>query len=157
MAQRVLTFQAKLFRPEGTGTATFLRIPEKVMRVFATKTRVPVTGTINGVPFRSSLSPMGGAHLMPVNAQLRTAASVSAGDRVTVVLERDMVPRVVEVPAELASAFRAAPKALSFFEGLSYTHQKEYVLWISEAKRDETRRRRIKIAVEQLAKGVHAK
>ena len=83
-----LEFRAKLFRPDVAGSTTFLRAPAKVMKAFDTKARVPVAGTLDGVPFRSSLSPMGGSHLLPVNAKLRAAAKVEAGDTVTVVLER---------------------------------------------------------------------
>src|SRR5437588_4039830 len=75
-----------------------LRPPFDVLTVFGTKARVPVRGTINGVPFRSSLCNMGSGHLMGINRELRTSAKCGAGDTVDVVLERDREERVVEVP-----------------------------------------------------------
>ena len=73
--------------------------PVDVLEVFGTRARVPVRGTINGFPFRSSLMPMGGCHMMPVNKTLREGAGVEAGDMVEVVMERDDEKRTVEVPA----------------------------------------------------------
>ena len=68
-------------------------------------------------------------------------------------LERDDEPREVEVPTDLAEALAADAGALATFDGLSYTHRKEYVGWIEEAKREETRRNRIEKAVVMLREG----
>src|ERR1700752_2620695 len=78
-----------------------LSAPFDVKETFGTKARVPVRGTINGFPFRSSLMPMGGCHRMVVHKQMRDGAGVKAGDLVNVVLERDDAPRTVEMPALL--------------------------------------------------------
>jgi hypothetical protein len=154
MDEKPLTFRAKLFRPAIAGSTTFLRAPAKIMKVFNTKARVPVRGTINGTPFRSSLSPMGGSHLMPVNAALRAAAKVKAGDTVKVVLTRDTAPRVVKVPNDFAARLKRSGDAAEFFNGLSYSHQTEYVAWINDAKREETRSRRIEAAIARLSKRI---
>ncbi|MEW6758633.1 MAG: DUF1905 domain-containing protein, partial [Acidobacteriota bacterium] len=76
-------------------------MPFAALEVFGTRARVPVRGTLNGFAFRSSLSPMGGRHILPVNRQMREGAGVQAGDAVEVVLERDDGPRTVTLPPDL--------------------------------------------------------
>jgi hypothetical protein len=149
-----VTFEATLFRPEGTATATFLRVPDAVMKVFATRARVPVAGTLQGFAFRSSFVPMGGGHMLAVNEELRQGAGVKAGDTVRVVVARDTAPRVVEVPEDLAKALAKNKKAKEFFAKLAYTHQREYVEWITSAKKAETREARVAKALGMLGDGV---
>ena len=81
---------------------------------------------------------------------------MDAGDCVTVEVELDTEPREVEVPPELAEALEPEPELRAFFDGLSYTHRREYAEWVAEAKRVETRRRRAAKAVELLRDGVDA-
>src|SRR5207237_1960010 len=90
------TFDATLVRPPGVGTWTYLNVPFNVADEFGTKGQLKVKGSVNGVPFRGSLLPQGdGRHYLVVKSEIRNQAKVSAGDRVHVVLEQDMVPRVV--------------------------------------------------------------
>src|SRR6476469_11210377 len=98
MAQQ--KFKAKLLSHAGS-SAAILKPPFDVAAVFQRKGRVPVKGTINGFPFRSSLMNMGEGHMMVVNAQLRAGAKCKAGDTVEVVLELDEEPRTVTVQAYL--------------------------------------------------------
>lgn len=105
-----LAFKVRLDGMEGSSVAA-LSAPFSVEKVFGTKARVPVRGTINGFPFRSSLSPMAGCHRMVVNRTIREGAGVKAGDTVSVVLERDEVPRVVEVPPALKKAMAGSKPA----------------------------------------------
>jgi uncharacterized protein YdeI (YjbR/CyaY-like superfamily) len=72
---------------------------------------------------------------------------------VNVHIELDTAPREVDVPPELAAALAGDPAALAAFDALAYTHRKEYARWVQEAKRDETRRRRIAQALQMLRKG----
>ena len=146
------SFRVRLETSEGS-VATAFSVPFDVREVFGTRARVPVRGEVNGAPFRSSLFPMGGRHIMVVNQKLRAAAGASAGEVVTVTLERDTEPRVVEAPADFARALRANREAAALWKSLSYTHQREYAEHIEGAKRPETRRRRIEKAVEMLAAG----
>ena len=121
-------------------------------KLFGTRGRVPVRGTLNGAPFRSTLAPYGGAHYLPVNRVLREQAKAVAGDEVAVVLERDTEPRVIEAPADFARAMKTSPAAAAAWEALSYTHRREYVEAIAEAKKPETRDRRIRGAIAELAR-----
>jgi hypothetical protein len=134
--------------------ATGIRIPFDVLKVYGTRARVPVRGTINGFPYRSSISPMGeGCHFMPVNKSLRDGARAKGGDTISVVMERDEEPRVITPPQDLARALKADKGAQAVWEKLSYTHQKEYANAVEEAKRPETRARRIEKAVADLSAG----
>ena len=144
-------FRAQLESDAEHGHASWITIPFDVPDVFGTRSRVPVCGTINGFPFRGSLAPMGGCHLLGINKELRTAANAKAGDTVEIVLERDTAPRVIEAPPDLAKALKANQAAQAAWEKLSYTHRKEHVKAIEEAKKPETRRRRIAKALEMLS------
>jgi hypothetical protein len=135
---------------EGSSVAA-LSAPFSVEKIFGTKARVPVRGTINGFPFRSSLSPMAGCHRMVVNKAIREGAGVKAGDKVSVVLERDEAPRVVEVPPALKKAMTQNKTAHNKWKTLSYTHQKEMAMSIRDVKQEETRRRRLAKVMDVLA------
>ena len=134
------------------GGGVFIEVPLDVPAVLG-KARAPVRGTINGHPFRSTVAVYGGRYYLPVNRTLREAAGVAAGDVVVVELEPDDQPRTVDPPADLADAMAADPEAGSAFAGLSFTHQREYAEWVAQAKRAETRRRRVEQAVAMLRDG----
>ena len=98
-------FTVTLRRPPGVGPWTYLDVPFGAQEAFGTGGRVPVVGTINGAPFRSSLMPNGDAtHILVVNKALRQAAGAAEGDAVAVVLGLDAAPRVVDVPEDLSEA-----------------------------------------------------
>jgi hypothetical protein len=139
---KALEFDIVLDGMEGSEVAA-LSAPFSVEEVFGTRARVPVRGTINGYPFRSSLMPMGGCHRMVVNQTMRKGAGVKAGDKVRVVMERDTGERVVAVPPPLKKLLSANKRAQSSWEKRSFTHQKEMARWITEAKLDDTKQRRL--------------
>ena len=147
MAKR---FRAELIQDDNT-TATAITIPFDVQKVFGARGRVPVRGTINGYPYRSSIFTMGGETFMVVNKQMRAGAGVNAGDVVSVVMERDDEPRTIEPPADLARALKANREAKAGWDKSSYTHRKEIALAIEDAKKPETRARRIDKAIAELA------
>jgi hypothetical protein len=146
-------FRALLEKDEDS-EATWIAIPFDVPKVYGTRASVPVRGTINGFPYRSSIFPMGGGrHYMAVNKATREGAKARGGETVTVVMERDEEPRIITPPPDFARALKANKEASAAWKKLSYTHQKEYAGAIEEAKRPETRVRRIEKAVSQLASG----
>ncbi len=131
-----------------------MTLPFDVEKVFGTRARVPVRGTINGFPFRSSIFPTGdGHHYMVLNKEVRAGAKVKGGDTISVQMERDDEPRTITPPAELARALKANKAAHAAWEKLSYTHQKEYASAVEEAKRPETRARRVEKTITELAAG----
>jgi hypothetical protein len=143
-------FKAKLIGRGPAKAWAFLPIPASVTRRLATRARVPVMGTINGAAFRSSLMPQGdGTHAMMVNQDLRTRAGAAVGDTVSAALEVDAAPRTVTPPDDLKS--QLGPDSARRFAALSYSHQKEYVDWITSARKPETRARRVDQTVKRLA------
>ena len=144
-------------RFEGTlerhGSGTLLEVPFDVRAVFG-KARAPVRGTANGHPFRTTVAVYGGRYFLGFRREIRDAAGFDDGDLLSIVLELDDEPRTVEVPADLAAAMAAEPEAQRAFDRLSYTHRREYVEWLSGAKREETRRARLERAVAMLREGV---
>jgi hypothetical protein len=143
-------FEALLAKEEGTGA--YVVVPLDVPALFGSR-RPAVRGTVNGFPFRTTLAPYGDDWYLGFNSKVRSGAKVKAGETVVVELERDDEPREVEVPSDLADALAVDAEARTSFERLSYSHRKEYVDWIEEAKRDETRHRRIEKAVGMLRAG----
>jgi bacteriocin resistance YdeI/OmpD-like protein/uncharacterized protein DUF1905 len=135
----------------GSGGAVVV-VPFDVHDAFGSK-RPPVRATVNGYAFRTTIAPMGGRSLLGLNREVREGAGVRIGDTVSVELDRDDEPRVVDEPADFAALLAGAPEARSAFDALSYTHRREYVRWITEAKRDETRQRRLHRAIEMLQEG----
>lgn len=132
--------------------ATAIAIPFNVEKAYGARGRVPVRGTLNGFAFRSSVFPMGGGcHWLVVNSQMREGAKIKAGETISVVMERDDEPRVVTPPEDLARALKANKAALAAWDKLSYTHRKEYARAIEEAKKPETRTRRIEKTITALA------
>ncbi len=142
-----------LLEKDENSEACGIHVPFNVQEVFGTKARVPVRGTINGFPYRSSIMNMGNGQMMAVNKTLREGAKVKGGDIITVVMERDEEPRTITPPDDFLKALKANKEAKALWDKLSYTHQKEYAKAIEEAKRPETRINRIAKAIEMLAAG----
>jgi hypothetical protein len=115
--------------------------------------RLPIVATVNGYSWRTTVARMRGEFLVGLSRAVRKEAGVEAGDTVEVRIELDTAQRDVELPQTLADALAADSAARAGFDQLAYTHRKEYARWISEAKRDETRKRRIAEALELLRKG----
>jgi uncharacterized protein YdeI (YjbR/CyaY-like superfamily) len=124
-----------------------------VPETFGTKARVPVRGTINGFPFRSSLMPMGGCHGMAVNKTMRDGAKAKAGNVVDIVLERDLDERTVEPPAELRRDLAKNKQAKQRWDSLAFTHKKEMANCIKDAKQEETKKRRLAKVIDVLKSG----
>jgi hypothetical protein len=127
----------------GSGGGAFVTVPFDVEAAYGKK-RVPILAHIDGEPYRGTLVRMGTErHLLLIRKEIRERIGKTVGDLVAVTLEEDTSPRVVEVPADLAGALADEPAAEAFFRGLAFTHQREYVQWLTEAKRAATRRARL--------------
>ncbi|MBV9819028.1 MAG: DUF1905 domain-containing protein [Solirubrobacterales bacterium] len=146
-----LTFTAELV---GRGPAAAIVLDDvQVHELGEGAKRFPVRATINGHELRLSVARMRGEFLVGLSKANREAAGVAAGDRIEVTLALDVAPREVTVPPALEAALQADAQARARFEELAFTHRKEFVRWIEEAKRDETRERRIARALEMLHAG----
>jgi Domain of unknown function (DUF1905)/Bacteriocin-protection, YdeI or OmpD-Associated len=148
------TFEAKLIRPAGVGTWPYVDLPFDALEAFGKKGQVKVKGSVNGHAYRSTAMPHGnGRHYMVVNKTIRDAVGAAAGGTVHIVMEADTAKRTVAVPVDFKRAQAANAAAKKEFKGFPYSHQKEIVDWICDAKRAETRKRRIALAIVRLAAG----
>ena len=143
------SFDAPLLA-EGSGGA-YVVVPAEVVEALGGGKRVPVLATFDGIEYRGSIVSMGGGGMiLGVLKAIRTSLGKQPGDVLTVTVARDMADRTVDVPEDLATALREAG-ARGAFDAMSYSHQREYVQWIDEAKRPETRARRIATTIERLS------
>jgi len=147
----VIRFRAQL-QPRGPAAAIVLD-DAQVATVGEGAKRFPVKATVNGYTWRTSVARMGGEFLLGLNREVREGAGVQASDEVEVTIELDAAPRDVEVPEALAAALATDPHARAAFERMAFTHRKEYARWIAEAKREETRQRRVHQALEMIRAG----
>ena len=131
-------------------TATGIRVPDEVVGALGGGKRIPVSVTINGTRYASTIATMRGEPKIPVSADIRSAAGIAAGDKITVDLERDDTPRTVDLPADLTDALRADPLMSDRFAALSYSNQRRHVLSITGARTAETRTRRIQRVLDEL-------
>ena len=126
---------------------------EQVAAVGEGAKRFPVRATVNGYTWRTTVTRMRGEFLLGLNREVRNAARAEAGDEVEVVIELDSAAREVDLPGALAEALARDAAAKAAFEALAFTHRKEYARWIAEAKREETRDRRVAKALDMLRAG----
>lgn len=153
MTDEILEFEAVLDGHEGM-EALSVNFPYDVQECFGTRGQVKVKVTYDGVPYRGSLAKMGHhCHFLIVRKDIRKLIGKNAGDTVRVTVQRDTEERIVEVPDDLAALFNAHPEARTRYDKLSYTHRKEYVQWITDAKKTETRERRLLKTIEMLENG----
>jgi len=134
-------------------TTTGVRVPPDVVTALGSSKRPAVKVTIRGYAYRSTVATMDGEFMLPVSAEVREKAGVKAGDEVDVDVELDTEPRQVDLPTDFAEVLAGDPEARRFFDGLSYSQKRWFVLGIEDAKTLETRQRRIDKAVGMLHEG----
>ena len=141
-----------VLKPDPTGTGTFIRVPRELNARLGLKGRPKVSAVIAGHRYRGSLMPMSdGTFGLGVLKAIQQAAGVTRGDRITVELELDTAPRVIEPPPDLAKALAHNKKAAAAWEKLSYTSKREMAGSLEQAKKPETRARRLAAALEKLS------
>ncbi len=143
------TFRTTLFSP-GDMDATGIEIPADVIESLGSGKRPKLQLTVGGLSYRSTVAVMGGGYFVAFTKEHRAKTGLKAGDPIEVTVELDTEPRIVEVPTDLLAALKAGGLAEAF-EKLSYSHRKEHVRAIEEAKAPETRQRRIDKAVAMVA------
>lgn len=145
------TFTTTIQNPGGGGA--FVEVPFDVEKEFGSK-RPKVKALIEGIPYRGILTRMGtDCHILGIRKEIREQIGKTFGDEVTITVEPDTESRRIEIPNDLMKELKKDKEAKAFFDKLSYTHQKEYVNWIAEAKKEETRQNRIAKTIEMLNKG----
>ena len=145
------SFQAVIQNAGGGGA--YVEVPFDVEKEFGSR-RPKVKATIEGIPYRGTLTRMGTeCHILGILKSIREQAGKGIGDEVEVSLEPDIEPRLIEVPIDLQEALKKEKAAGEFFDSLSYTHRREYVNYLLEAKRSETRLKRVDKVIEMLKQG----
>jgi bacteriocin resistance YdeI/OmpD-like protein/uncharacterized protein DUF1905 len=134
-------------------TAVGFAVPEETVLALGKGKRPPVSVTINGYTYRSTVAPMGGGYMVGVSAENRAAAGVLGGETHDIELTLDTAPREVELPADFAAALAAEPAAQRTFDALSPSNKGYHTALIAGAKSDDTRRRRIEKSIGALREG----
>jgi hypothetical protein len=151
-----IRFKTKLLRPTTAKGASwsFVILPKNASAKLRTRGMTAIEGAINDHPFRASLAPDGqGSHWLKVNRKMREEAGAQVGDIITL----EIVPAAKEpepgVPADLRKALAAAPKARALWSDITPVARRDWIHWITSARRPETRARRIVNACEMLGAG----
>jgi len=134
---------------ERDGAMCHVPVPFDPKAVFG-KARAPVTVTLNRYTYRSTIFSMGGATFVPLRRSHREAAGLEGNETLSVKFALDTAAREVEIPADLAKAFRRNRAAAQRWSALSFTHRREYAEAITGAKKPETRARRIENTLRAL-------
>ena len=132
-------------------TATGFRVPDHVVEELGSGKKPKVAVRLGDHTYRSTVAVYGGEYMLPLSAENRNAAGVSAGETVTVGVELDTSERTVTVPGDLAAALAEASGAREAFDALSYSKQRAHVIAVESAKRPETRARRVEKVVGELS------
>lgn len=136
-----MKFKAKIFT--GGGNTAGFWVPDEVVESFNKGKRVPVVVTINGYSYRNTITTYDGKSAVGVSIENREKANLKVGDEVEIEVVYDDNPREVEVPEDMQAELNKEPKAKEMFEKMAYSHKKEYVRWITDAKKIETRMDRL--------------
>ncbi len=153
-----IRFQATLHRPGGKDKGaswTFLKLPKDASGRLPTRSMQSVDGTFDGTPFAATLEPDGqGGHWLRVKPELLQAAGAKAGDVVTLEIAPVEVEPEPKVPDDLQEALSAAtPKARETWSAITPIARRDWIFWIVSGKKEETRVKRIGVAIDKLSKG----
>ena len=141
-------FKAKL---QGTGGGgVFLLVPFDVEKEYGKKNMIPVKVTYDSEPYTGSIANMGDGPCLIILKSIREKIGKQVGDTVTVTVEHDTTPRKIELPNEIKLLLNQNKSEKEFFNSLSFTNQKEYVRWITDAKREETKLSRLEAMLDKL-------
>ncbi len=138
---RPLAFRGEIVSARGGGAGVM--IPTELVEALGGRRQMRVLGSLNGVAYSSSTMPGPWGLFLGVHKATQQAAGVVIGDVVQVEVTRDLRPRVVELPPELDRMLGADPELRARFDALAFTHRKEMATAVAEARRPETRERRL--------------
>lgn len=134
--------------------ATFIEIPFDVEKEFGAK-RVKVKAKFDGVDYRGSIVSMGqGCFMIGITKAIRKEIGKDAGDNIFVEVEKDEEVREIEMPIDFKSELDKNEKALKFYNSISYSAKRKYYQWITSAKKETTRQKRILEAVLKLESNI---
>lgn len=127
----------------------FVAVPAEVVEALGGGGRIKVRATFDGIAYQGSVVSMGGQKVIGLLKAIRTELGKEPGDVITVTLDVDRDERTVTVPDDLRATLDEAGLS-ERFDSLSFSHRRETVASITEAKKPETRARRITQTIERL-------
>lgn len=144
-----------IIKQNGEMNAAFVEFPFSTEKLFGKKGQVKIKATFdNAVEYRGSLAKMkSDCHILGLTQDIRKQLGKTFGDEVSVSLIEDREERIVEIAEDIAVVFDENSKAKELFDKMSYTHRKEYIRWIEEAKKPETREKRKVKMIEMILDG----
>ncbi len=148
-----ISYKATIEQDDDGGAAAWVIFPHDLKELYGIGNLVPVVATFDGIEYRGSIAKMGPRPLLLIRSDVRRQLGKARGDSVEVTVTLDTATRKVDVPPELARALNHRPGARKQFDQFSYSNQREYVDWISSARREDTRDRRIDKAVRLISEG----
>jgi hypothetical protein len=151
--KNIIEYDAAIVRSDERGSGAFVPFPYDVQEIFSTKGQVKIQCEFDGVPYRGSIVNMGSGPCIGVLKAIREQIGKQSGDTVHVKLWKDEAPRTVEIPDDLGSELERTPEISQLFEKLSYSHKREYIQWITDAKKEDTRKARVLKTIEMLSQG----
>ncbi|MEV6770378.1 YdeI/OmpD-associated family protein [Nocardia sp. NPDC051030] len=131
------------------GGGAYIPIPPAILDALGGGGRIPVQATFDGIPYTGSIANMGEGPCLGMLKSIRETLGKQPGDKVIVTVERDTAERTVEIPEDLAEALSSA-NLRPAFDALSYSNRREHANAVADAKRPETRARRIAKVLESL-------
>lgn len=154
MNSQMIKFSA-VIQQNGEINAAFVEFPFSTEELFNKKGQVKIKALFDGkVEYRGSLAKMkSDCHILGLTQEVRKQLGKTFGDEVSVFLSEDKEERVVEIADETTSVFNENPDAKGLFDNMSYTHKKEYIRWIEEAKKPETRENRKTKMIQMILDG----
>jgi hypothetical protein len=154
-----IAFETTLLRDDRSGAACFVEIPFDLKQTYGKGNLIPIKATFDGsAEYQGSLAKMGGpCAVLLVRKDILARLGKGSGDPIHIHLALDTTPRVVTLAGDASKAIAASLAAQTTWEHLSYSHQREYALWIEGAKKPETRAHRIEKTVAMLAEGKRLK
>ncbi|WP_336733757.1 YdeI/OmpD-associated family protein [Chryseobacterium sp. VD8] len=144
-----------VIKQNGKMNAAFVEFPFSTEELFGKKGQVKIKAVFDGkVEYRGSLAKMkSDCHILGLTQEIRKQLGKTFGDEVFVSLTEDKEERVVEIAKDIVVLFNENPEAKILFEKMSYTHRKEYIRWIEEAKKTETRENRKLKMIQMILEG----
>lgn len=153
-----ISFEAKLFKIKDW---TILRLPENASAKLPTRSMTMVSGTINGVPFKTLLEPDGlygpgkkPSHWFSLDKKLLNDSRAAGGNTVLISLEPTKDWIEPEVPVDLKKALTTSPRAATLWKEITPTARWDWIRWIRAVKTPETRQKHIDVALDKLNKGM---
>ncbi|KPE51743.1 YdeI/OmpD-associated family protein [Chryseobacterium indologenes] len=158
MATKAIEFSA-VIQKNGELNAAFIEFPFSAEELFGKKGQIKIRAVLDtAVEYRGSLVKMrSDCHILGLPQEIRKQLGKTFGDEVIVSLIEDKEERTVNIAEDIAKVFNENPEAKKLFEKMSYTHKKEYIRWIEEAKKPETRESRKSKMINMILDGKKGK